>query len=228
MLADGLRRASARHASAAVATSGAAAPTIAPKLRGSSGRRAGSSPGGTGRRTRCRARSPRRTRRRSRSVVAISAGSRRHDVVRVHEVDEGAVVDARAGAAGSWRLRIWFQPMCGTRQLGVVALAEAHAAAGQDAEPAHRAELLALLEQQLHAEADAEERRAALDDPRARRRPGRSVRRLSMQAPKAPTPGSTTPAARLDARRVARDLAPRRRRARSPSARCAGCPCRSR
>ena len=140
------------------------------------------------------------------SIAVVGRGRdqrrvRRNHVVRVHEVDEGAVGDAVAGAATSRCLRTGSSPCAGPAKSGRRARESARTRPRKTPSPAHRAELLALLEQQLHAEADAEKRRAALDDARAPRRPARRSRRFSMQAPKAPTPGNTTPAAALDALR---------------------------
>src|SRR4030095_8318237 len=85
--------------------------------------------------------------------------------VRVDEVDEHAFVDA-SQLRRRLALANLIPPHVRDAVLGVVAVAEAHAAAAQDAEAAHRPALLALLEQRLQAEADAEKRRAALDDAR--------------------------------------------------------------
>src|SRR5262249_23709772 len=86
----------------------------------------------------------------------------RLDVVRVHEVDERPVVDS-----GERRRRVAFAdlipPHVRNAELRVVGLAKAHTAPAQYAEALHRTKLLALLEEQLQPETDAEKRRAALD-----------------------------------------------------------------
>ena len=66
---------------------------------------------------------------------------------------------------------------------------------GRTPRPGHAGRLLRALVQHLHADADAEERAVAERPPRRRRRRARRRASASMQRPKAPTPGSTTPAA---------------------------------
>ena len=62
--------------------------------------------------------------------------------------------------------------------------------------PSTPGRLLGPLEEQLHADADPEERHARAPRPRGRRRRGPcAAQRAPCSAPKAPTPGSTTPAA---------------------------------
>ena len=94
-----------------------------------------------------------------RAVAAARDGRRaRRQRVAVHEV--GVVARRRGPRAGRRRARISsvFQPMCGTGRPG--ASAKRAARPGNDAEAA-RVAFVGGLEQQLHAEADAEHRLAA-------------------------------------------------------------------
>ena len=88
------------------------------------------------------------------------------------------------------------------RHLALRVAREADDAAAEDAEPAHAGRLLALVEEELHAEADAEERPPRAR-PRARTGSTRPARASGscMHVPKAPCPGSTTAGAVGDARR---------------------------
>ena len=79
--------------------------------------------------------------------------------------------------------------------------------AGQDAEPGGAGALLGALEEQLHADADAEERPPGVDGLERELRRGPRSRSASMHRPKAPTPGSTT---RVGARPISRGSAVRR------------------
>src|SRR5579862_1165549 len=88
----------------------------------------------------------------------------RFDTIRMHEIDGRAVVDA--GEDGR-RLAMADLVPAHVRdaEVGIVAGAKTDAAAAQHAETLDGAELLALFEQQLQAQANAEERRPALDHP---------------------------------------------------------------
>ena len=141
---------------------------------GSAGRRRSTSPGGTARRRRCRARRPprsasrvRRRRRRSRRSPGAA-----YECVK-YTCAPGARPASRRDAPGAASSA--FQPTCGifSRCAGVAA--QPRDAARQHAEAGHLRRLVAALEQPLHAEADAEQRRARVDGrgdrvaPRSRR-----------------------------------------------------------
>src|SRR5579875_1811039 len=109
-------------------------------------------------------------------AVARRGGDERriggHRVVGVHEVDVGAVGDAREHGDGPHDAQ---RIPAHVRHLARGVAREAHHAPGEDAEPAHAGRLLALLEEELHADADAEKgasraRRLThrLDEPRRR------------------------------------------------------------
>ena len=66
---------------------------------------------------------------------------------------------------------------------------------GSTPRPGDARGLVGALVEQLHADADAEERPARGDGVVGRAPRARLARTASMHAPKAPTPGSTTPAA---------------------------------
>ena len=88
-----------------------------------------------------------------------------------------------------------------------------------------RAHFLALVEEHLKADADAKEGVPASTASRiASTQP--SWRRFSIPSPKAPTPGSTRPRHHPD-RRAAANVRVAADAVAAPSARCAGCPCRS-
>src|SRR5262249_55432520 len=111
----------------------------------------------------CDARRERRTvRRRGRDERRIF----RHDIKGVDEIDEVAV---RNGVEKRGRfLRLELVP-AHVRHLRAVPRTEADHAAGKDIEALLRTELLALAEQQLESQADAEKRRLARDDVAHRR-----------------------------------------------------------
>ena len=125
-----------------------------------------------------------------------------------------------ASNSGSRARRRVFQPICGTR-----CARSRVTRPGMRPSPAPVA-LVARVEQQLHAEADAEARQPAAQ--RRRASPSRPGARRSAAAPNAPTPGSTSTSVSTRAHRIRLDAHVDARRARAPWRASAGCPRRSR
>ena len=164
----------------------------------------GSSRGGTGTRRRCRAPTL--------EANSAAVGGRRGDERRVRAAPGSRSARSRrrrrrrtpASAGARWRMRSGFQPMCGTFRSALAGKRTTRP--GRTPRPAHRPELLALLEEELHAEADAEERPPGVDRRAAPARSSPSRAGWSCRRAKAPTPGSTTAGAARDALGVARHL----------------------
>ena len=190
--------------------------TIRPKLREQpQARSPTTSPGGTARRRRSRAARPRRTA----SPYSVAADDSRRvgrlQVVAVHEVERRALRDAveqRGSRAGS--------PRCSSRCAASSRPPGSRShVARHDAEALPLAVLEADVGEQLHAEADAEERHARARRARARRPPCRSRAGSRAASRNAPTPGQHDAVGRRDHARGRSSRRRRRRpRARSPSA----------
>ena len=162
-------------------------------LRPCAGRPPGSSRDGTARPARCRARPPPGSRGRSRWWR--SPRRRRHRRSRSARSRRARRPPTPSSSGCGRRRRSRFQPMCGTGR----SPSKRRTRPGSRPRPRCAPVLLALLEQHLHADADAEQRRAPRDRLAQRPARGRAFRISSMVAPKAPSPGSTSASARAAA-----------------------------